>query len=231
VQLSAHQWPPELLQQKLTEAGVRRTNIDRLNKLFAMEKHRAFLYEQLPLRTSVVVLNNDNQSHPVMFQLLPGRRSTNRRRLNPTVAFALERLRNRRSIHSKRVAKTRHNPLRLAMTPWLHRRQRSAGPKTDGLFCKLGLLLAYLCRSDISRAPGRCVGAPQPYAHQWILLEPRISHSLVPSNALSGFVQRRKLRLTRRRLVLDAVFVHLERLALRLLLVGLIARPSTWEGL
>jgi hypothetical protein len=40
--------PSELLQQKLAEAGVGRTNIDGLNKLFAVEEHRAFLYQQLP---------------------------------------------------------------------------------------------------------------------------------------------------------------------------------------
>src|SRR5271170_7794400 len=39
--------PSELLEQKLAEAGVGRANIDRLNKLFAMEEHCGFLCERL----------------------------------------------------------------------------------------------------------------------------------------------------------------------------------------
>jgi len=56
------------------------------------------------------------------------------------------------------------------MTPWLNRSLPSAGPKSDGLFCKLSLLFANLRRSDASRAPSSCVCAAQPHTHQRILL-------------------------------------------------------------
>ena len=173
------------------------------------------------------------RTNPIRFcsKLSIDDRSADRRRLNLTVTCAGNQCEQGLSIDSVRVAKTHRNALRLAVTPWLQRGPRDAGPKSYGLFCKGGLLFAYLCRSDTSSAPSRCVGAPQPYAHQWVLLEPRISHSPVPSNALLEFVQRRKLRLPRRRWVLDAVFVHLESLALKLVLVGLVARPSARERL
>jgi hypothetical protein len=65
---------------------------------------------------------------------------------------------------------------RLAAAPWLNRRLPSAGPKSDGLFCKLSLLFACLCGSDASRAASSCVCAAQPHTHQRILLQPRIRH-------------------------------------------------------
>jgi hypothetical protein len=130
------------------------------------------------------------RTNPIRFcsKLLMDDRSTDRRRLNLTVTCRGNQCEQGLSIHSVRVAKTHRNALHLAVTLWFHRRLRGAGPKSYGLFCKRGLLFAYLRRSNTSRAPSRCVCAPQPYAHQWILLEPRISHSSVPSNALLEFV-------------------------------------------
>ena len=69
-----------------------------------------------------------------------------------------------------------HSAMPLAVTPWLNRRLPSAGPKSDGLFCKLSLLFACLCGSDASRAPSSGVCAAQPHTHQRILLQPRIRH-------------------------------------------------------
>jgi len=79
----------------------------------------------------------------------------------------------------KEYKTTRRNAMHLAVTPWLNRRLPSAGPKSDGLFCKLSLLSSCLRRSDASRAPRSCVCAAQPHTHQRILLQPRIRHSLV----------------------------------------------------
>src|SRR5208337_5646066 len=70
--------------------------------------------------------------------------------------------------------------MHLAVTLWLNRRLPSAGPKSNGLLCKLSLLFSCLRRSDASRAPSSCVCAAQPHTHQRILLQPRIPHSLVP---------------------------------------------------
>jgi hypothetical protein len=90
-------------------------------------------------------------------------------------AVCESRPRQRRNV-LKRVAYRCTLQCRLAVTPWLNRRLPSAGPKSDGLFCKLGLSFACLCRSDASRAPSSCVRAAQPHTHQRILLQPRIRH-------------------------------------------------------
>ena len=173
------------------------------------------------------------RTNPIRFcsKLSIDDRSADRRRLNLTVTCAGESVR-KGAIYPFRTS-SENSPQCSAFSGDALASARTARRRSKivRLFCKRGLLFAYLCRSDTSSAPSRCVGAPQPYAHQWVLLEPRISHSPVPSNALLEFVQRRKLRLPRRRWVLDAVFVHLESLALKLLLVGLVARPSARERL
>ncbi len=88
---------------------------------------------------------------------------------------------------------TRRNAMHLAVTPWLNRRPPSAGPKSDGLFCKLSLLFSCLRRSDASRAPSSGVCAAQPHTHQRILLQPGFAIRLFPLNTVLNFVQHRKL--------------------------------------
>src|SRR5208337_3837509 len=78
--------------------------------------------------------------------------------------------------------------LNSAATPRLNRSLPSAGPKSDGLFCNRSLLFACLCRSHASRASSSGVCGAQPHAHQWILLQPRVRHSLVLVECSFGFL-------------------------------------------
>jgi hypothetical protein len=114
----------------------------------------------------------------------------------------------------------------LAVTLWLNRRLPSAGPKSDGLFCKLSFLFACLCRCDASRAPSSCICAAQPHTHQWILLRPRVCHSLIPfeqcwtSCSLANYGDRAGFW--------SPTLFSLLDLALNILLVALVAGLLLW---
>ena len=81
-------------------------------------------------------------------------------------------LRVRRQEPSRGAVRAARGNASLSATLWLERGLPSTGPKSDGLFGTVGLLFAYLRRSDAPSASSSCVCAAQPHAHKQTLLQP-----------------------------------------------------------
>jgi hypothetical protein len=133
-------------------------------------------YAEMLARSAVTLMARERErtghNGPLRARRAPAALWRPRQRLAARSRISTYFLRVRRQEPSRGAVRAARGNASLSATLWPERGLPSTGPKSDGLFGTVGLLFAYLRRSDAPSASSSCVCAAQPHAHKLILLQP-----------------------------------------------------------